>query len=217
MGLGSVKAFTLKEARERARRQRQLLADGIDPIEHRLAQSDLSAKEARERITFKQATEEFLAVHEATWKNAKHRRSSLQAHAFPILGEYRRGFSSRNMIFALRRDGAVSLRAYIGYGIWLRATRGLKWCCGPTPVQSVPHERHPANGRRRRTRWDPFRERYLLLALPQILTEEIEASSRQMLAENGRVLTGRIQWRQPSERQNSAKTVQTCRMKAGQW
>ena len=73
MGLGSVKAFTLKEARARARRQRQLLADGIDPIEHRLAQSDLSAKEARERITFKQATEEFLAVHEATWKNAKHR------------------------------------------------------------------------------------------------------------------------------------------------
>ena len=33
MGLGSVKNFTLKEARERARKARQLLDDGIDPIE----------------------------------------------------------------------------------------------------------------------------------------------------------------------------------------
>src|ERR1700689_5871246 len=33
MGLGSVDTFGLAEARERARRQRQLLADGLDPIE----------------------------------------------------------------------------------------------------------------------------------------------------------------------------------------
>lgn len=80
MGLGSVKAFTLKEARERARRSRQLLADGIDPIEHRLASRDLGIKEARERVIFKQAAEQFLAVHEAGWRNDKHRaqwRSSL--------------------------------------------------------------------------------------------------------------------------------------------
>lgn len=32
MGLGSVKTFALAEARERARRQRQLLAYGVDPI-----------------------------------------------------------------------------------------------------------------------------------------------------------------------------------------
>jgi Arm DNA-binding domain len=32
MGLGSVKTFTLKQARERARSARQLLADGHDPL-----------------------------------------------------------------------------------------------------------------------------------------------------------------------------------------
>ena len=32
MGLGSVATFTLAEARERARAQRQLLADGVDPL-----------------------------------------------------------------------------------------------------------------------------------------------------------------------------------------
>jgi len=90
MGLGSTKAFSLKEARERARRARQLLADGIDPIEHRLASRDADAKTARERLTFKDATDQFLAVHEAGWKNDKHRaqwRSSLKTYAFPKLGD----------------------------------------------------------------------------------------------------------------------------------
>ena len=32
-GLGPVSAFNLKEARERARSARQLLADGVDPLE----------------------------------------------------------------------------------------------------------------------------------------------------------------------------------------
>ena len=32
MGLGGVAAFNLAEARERARKQRQLLADGGDPL-----------------------------------------------------------------------------------------------------------------------------------------------------------------------------------------
>ena len=35
MGLGPVDDFTLDEARERARRARQLLKDGIDPIDAR--------------------------------------------------------------------------------------------------------------------------------------------------------------------------------------
>jgi integrase len=67
-----------------------LLADGIDPIEARLASRDLLAKEARERLTFKDAAEQFLSVHEAGWRNDKHRkqwRNSLKVHAFPILGE----------------------------------------------------------------------------------------------------------------------------------
>ena len=35
MGLGSITTFTLAEARERARKMRQLVADGIDPIDDR--------------------------------------------------------------------------------------------------------------------------------------------------------------------------------------
>jgi integrase len=90
MGLGSIKDFSLKEARERARAKRQLLADGVDPIDAKIAAKDLAVKEARERLTFKQATEKFLNVHANRWKNAKHRaqwKSTLKEYAFPKLGD----------------------------------------------------------------------------------------------------------------------------------
>jgi integrase len=89
MGLGSVNDFSLAEARERARQARQQLADGVDPIEARLAARDAQRRDDAERITFKEAAGKYLAAHEATWRNAKHRqqwRNTLAAHAYPTLG-----------------------------------------------------------------------------------------------------------------------------------
>ena len=89
MGLGKATTFSLKEARERARKARQLVEDGVDPIDHRIAERDLRFKEARERLTFKQAADEFLNLHADGWKNDKHReqwRNTLADHAFPKLG-----------------------------------------------------------------------------------------------------------------------------------
>jgi len=89
MGLGSINDFSLAEARERARQARQQLADGIDPIEARLAARDAARKENAENITFKAAAEKFLDVHEAGWRNDKHKaqwRSTLATYAFPTLG-----------------------------------------------------------------------------------------------------------------------------------
>jgi integrase len=88
-GLGSAADFTLKEARERARKARQLLADGIDPIEAKIAAKDAAAKETRERLTFREAARLFLDLHADGWKSDKHRqqwRSTLAEHAFPKLG-----------------------------------------------------------------------------------------------------------------------------------
>jgi integrase len=51
---------------------------------------DLAAKESRERLTFKQATDEFLNLHANGWRNSKHRaqwKSTLTEHAFPKLGD----------------------------------------------------------------------------------------------------------------------------------
>src|SRR2546425_169788 len=68
LGLGSIHLFTLQEARERARKYRQLAADGIDPIEQRRKERDAARAETSERMTFKEASEQFIALHSPTWK-----------------------------------------------------------------------------------------------------------------------------------------------------
>jgi integrase len=89
MGLGSIELFTLKEARARARSARQLLHDGIDPIEHRRAQRAAAAAAAATTLTFREATERYVAQHEAGWTSAKHAAqyvTSLRQYVWPILG-----------------------------------------------------------------------------------------------------------------------------------
>jgi integrase len=90
MGLGSDSTFSLKEARERARECRQLIANDIDPIEARLKKRDEARNKTGERILFKEAAERFVDVHEQHWKNEKHRaqwRTTLEAYVYPTLGK----------------------------------------------------------------------------------------------------------------------------------
>ncbi len=89
MGLGSVNDFNLAEARERARRARQLLADGRDPIEARLVERDARRRDEAESVIFRDAATKFLATHQDGWKNAKHRqqwKNTLATYAYPTLG-----------------------------------------------------------------------------------------------------------------------------------
>jgi integrase len=90
MGLGSAALFSLKQARQRAIEARRLLADNIDPIEHRRAAKDAKRAEAINNVTFKRAAEEYIALHADGWKNAKHRqqwRNTMRDYAYPALGE----------------------------------------------------------------------------------------------------------------------------------
>jgi integrase len=90
MGLGAYTDFTLKAARERARENRRLLTDGIDPIEARRRKRDAIRVEATERMLFKEAAQRFIDLHESTWRNEKHReqwRTTLREYAYPTLAE----------------------------------------------------------------------------------------------------------------------------------
>ena len=80
MGLGPVHTFNVAEARERAREARQLIANGKDPIEARRIEHDKQQEEQRSNITFKVAAEEFLALHEPTWRNSQ-APSAMAQHA----------------------------------------------------------------------------------------------------------------------------------------
>jgi hypothetical protein len=82
LGLGPTHTFSLKEARERARRARQLLAGGVDPIEAKRAQRAVPT------LTFAQATQTYAKLHEQKWTARRPQfLSSLRQHAFPALGD----------------------------------------------------------------------------------------------------------------------------------
>jgi integrase len=89
MGLGPLHTVDLKEARERARKARQQLLDGIDPLDARAAERTAQALEAARTITFEKAAHAYFDAHEGKWRNAKHRAqflSTLKAYAFPKIG-----------------------------------------------------------------------------------------------------------------------------------
>jgi integrase len=89
LGIGPAKDIPLKRARELHAENRRLVAEGIDPREHRKAQQAARAVEAAKAITFEEAAERFIASHEAGWRNPKHRqqwRNSLASYVFPEIG-----------------------------------------------------------------------------------------------------------------------------------
>jgi len=77
MGLGPSRLIKLSEARERARKARLLLLDGIDPIDAKRFERAAHALEAAKMITFEDAASQYYAAHERRWKNPKHRAQFL--------------------------------------------------------------------------------------------------------------------------------------------
>jgi integrase len=71
-GLGPAADFTLAEARLRARAARQLLHDGVDPIDRKRAMRAQQAAEAARAVTFGEAATDYYRTHSPTWKHPKH-------------------------------------------------------------------------------------------------------------------------------------------------
>jgi integrase len=89
MGLGPLHTLSLQEARERARRARQALLDGIDPIDNRTEIRLAERAQAAKRITFKEAAAKYIGAQRAGWKNAKHAdqwEATLTTYAYPTIG-----------------------------------------------------------------------------------------------------------------------------------
>jgi integrase len=89
LGLGSQRTFTLKEARERARKARQLLADGVDPLAQKKAAKAAKALADAKAITFEEAARQFYDQHRKKWsvKHAAQFISSLKEYAFKKIGK----------------------------------------------------------------------------------------------------------------------------------
>lgn len=90
MGLGSAKTFTLAEARARAREQRKLLADGVDPLAARQVKRRAQRIAEANAITFDAAAEEYITANADGWTNIKHAsqwRNTLKTYASPVIGK----------------------------------------------------------------------------------------------------------------------------------
>src|SRR5262249_30098338 len=90
MGLGALHTVGLSEAREKARGLRQQLLDRIDPLEAREQAERARLAEKTRTVTFKQCAKSYIALHEDSWRNDKHRAqwdSTLETYAYPVIGD----------------------------------------------------------------------------------------------------------------------------------
>ena len=89
MGLGSAADFSLAEARERAKKARQQLTDGIDPLEARRSERAARKATAASKLTFKEASLKFAAQRDREWTSGRHAAEvlrSLKTYAWPVIG-----------------------------------------------------------------------------------------------------------------------------------
>lgn len=147
MGLGSYPAVSLAEARDRARLARSLIRSGIDPIDQRTSNKETIVAAAAKSLTFAKAAEKFIAAHEDSWSNAKHRLqwvSTIGTYANPIIGqlpvaaiEQRHILQILNPIWRSKTETASRLRGRIEQVLNWAKVQGLRE--GPNPARWRDH------------------------------------------------------------------------------
>jgi integrase len=89
-GLGPCRIFKPEEARQRARKAKQMLFDGIDPIDAARERRTAEARKVAKTITFENAARKYVDQHKVEWSSAKHAHqftASLKQYAFPVIGK----------------------------------------------------------------------------------------------------------------------------------
>lgn len=83
MGLGSFPDIGLADAREKSIQYRKQVKDGIDPIENRLIETEVTP-------TFTTCAARYIRAHRRGWKNYKHSRqwvSTIKTYVRPVIGK----------------------------------------------------------------------------------------------------------------------------------
>lgn len=89
MGLGSFPEVPFVKAKEIAAEKRQQIRNGVDPVAARKAHNAALKADQASFISFKEAAKQYIATHEAGWKNKKHSAqwtTTLEVYAYPIIG-----------------------------------------------------------------------------------------------------------------------------------
>jgi integrase len=165
MGLGPLHTVSLKEARERARRARQHILDGIDPLDARKAEHAALALQAARSLTFAEAAQRYFDAHEKKWRNAKHRAqflSTLRTYAYPKIGKLSVAEIDLGQVLKViepiwrnKAETANRVRGRIESVLDWAAVRGYR--TGENPARWRGHLEHvlPARGRIARANHHP--------------------------------------------------------------
>jgi integrase len=90
LGIGSCSLVSLAEARDKARDLKKLILEGIDPRIEKRRRSREVIEKSKPRVTFMDAAIQCHQSKQSEFRNVKHRKdwiSSLERHAFPIIGQ----------------------------------------------------------------------------------------------------------------------------------
>jgi integrase len=145
MGLGGVAAFSLAEARNRAKLARQQLADGLDPIDERRKALEAAKLEAAKAITFSEAAERYIAAHRAGWRNEKHAEqweNTLATYAFPVFGSLPVAGVETSLVMQVL-EPIWTVKSETASRVRGRVERILDWA----RVQGMRHGENPARWR----------------------------------------------------------------------
>jgi hypothetical protein len=144
MGLGPVDVVALAEARELAADCRRKLHEGKDPLDTKRAEA---ARSSIRTVTFRDATEEYIAGHAPGWRNAKHAeqwRSTLATYAYPVIGDMPVEVVDTDAVLRVlqpiwhdKPETATRLRGRIEAVLGAAAVRG--WRSGENPARWRGH------------------------------------------------------------------------------
>lgn len=139
MGFGVYPEVSIIEARTAALAARELIRNGVDPIDARQADTQARHRDAQ-ALTFEKAARRYHADHKAGWRNPKHAAqwlTTLETYVFPHIGK-------RKVDDLKARDFADTLR-----GIWLekpetasrvkqRCSTVMDWCAAQELIGGNP-------------------------------------------------------------------------------
>ena len=229
MGLGSARDVTLADARGFAGLARSVIAAGGDPMEDRRQKAARARLAASKQVTFKASADEYIAAHEASWANDKHRqqwRNTLAAYVHPVIGnmpvqdvDTDAVLRVLQPIWATKPETARRVRARIE--MILDAAKAKDMREGPNPALWRGHLSHLLGGKSRKQRAVrnhpslPYRE------MPAFMAARVQQGGVAALALRFAILTaartsevtGAV-WTEINTR-NNVWTVPGVRMKSG--
>lgn len=136
MGLGGYPDVPLADAREAARKAREKIKNGVDPIDEARRARELLRLAHENAVPFSTAAEVYISMKTPEWGNAKHAqqwRSTLKAHAYPIIGdtlvrdiELRQVLAVLEPIWRTKTETATRLRARIEKILDWATTKGYR-------------------------------------------------------------------------------------------